>query len=823
MRLVALLALALACGVAVAPAAAQSPDIDSTLEVLRKQVDTAQETLKRSTANDAKDPVSDAALQQLRSTAQDAQTQADAIADQLTPQLAGVNARIGQLGTAAAGVKEDPDIARQRDEMAKARSTFDGQQKLARLIALDSAQLIEQTRVARRSQFQARLGERTHSILGRSFWGGLRDDLPHDRQRLAVLLAQLATAARATPLAAWLAAPVVLFAGWWLFGWSARRMLGWLGTRTAPGRLRRSLQALLTVLRWTLTFGLGALVLDTLLEWTHTLPDDITALLGAVVGMLWFGGFIYGLVSALICARQPSWRLLPLPDPVAERLAWFAPQITLVTLAAWLAERLVSVINASLSMTVAVNCVVALAMGVVVARALLRGERAWRQARLADADQAARAAPLWQALFAGLAWLVLLGSVASLLTGFVAFGSFAIQQVVWGGIVVGTGYLLAALIDDGLAAWLGSAPPAPAAGSAPAAEKSPARASAQIGVVASGVLRLAVMLLALMLLLAPFGGGPADILRRGGQWQDGLAIGEFHLQPGAVLQALVVLLLVLGAARLLGRWLTDRYLPTTSLDAGMRASMISLFGYAGWIVAVALAMSAMGIGLERIAWVASALSVGIGFGLQAVVQNFVSGLILLAERPVKVGDWVSLGGVEGDIRRINVRATEIQMGDRSTVIVPNSEFITKVVRNVTLADPLGLVQVKLPVPLSTDPEAMRSLLLAAFVANPDVLETPGPNVMLDGIEGGQLIFNATGFANSPRLSGKVKSALLFDILQRLSDAKIPLSKPATMLLGSSPLVPMPAPAPLSAAGPELPSTSAATAPESPPVRPASGA
>src|SRR3546814_12894424 len=85
-------------------------------------------------------------------------------------------------------------------------------------------------------------------------------------------------------------------------------------------------------------------------------------------------------------------------------------------------------------------------------------------------------------------------------------------------------------------------------------------------------------------------------------------------------------------------------------------------------------------------------SVGIGFGLQAVVQNFLSGLILLAERPVKVGDWVSLGGIEGDIRRINVRATEIQMGDHSTVIVPNSEFITKVVRNVTHASPLGRVR-----------------------------------------------------------------------------------------------------------------------------------
>src|SRR3546814_13767550 len=132
----------------------------------------------------------------------------------------------------------------------------------------------------------------------------------------------------------------------------------------------------------------------------------------------------------------------------------------------------------------------------------------------------------------------------------------------------------------------------------------------------------------------------------------------------------------------------------------MRLSAATLFGYAGYVLVFSLTLSAVGIGLERVAWIASALSVGIGFGLQAVVQNFVSGLILLAERPVKVGVWVSLGGIEGDIRRIIVRATEIQMGDHSTVIVPNSEFITKVVRNVTHSIPLGRVQTHLAQPLN---------------------------------------------------------------------------------------------------------------------------
>ena len=276
----------------------------------------------------------------------------------------------------------------------------------------------------------------------------------------------------------------------------------------------------------------------------------------------------------------------------------------------------------------------------------------------------------------------------------------------------------------------------------------------------SGVGRVAVGLLTITLLLAPFGEGPTDLLQRFDQLRKGLAIGEAQIHPGAVLQALIVLALALLGVKMLKRWLSNRYLPTTELDPGMQLSAVTLFGYAGFVVAVALALSAAGIGLERVAWIASALSVGIGFGLQAIVQNFVSGLILLAERPVQVGDWVSLGGVEGDILRINVRATEIQMSDRSTVIVPNSEFITKTVRNVTRSSPLGLVQIKLPMPLSTDAERARDAILQAFADHADILATPAPNVFLDGLDGGNLIFNAKGYVSSPRAAWRAQRTVV---------------------------------------------------------------
>jgi potassium efflux system protein len=187
------------------------------------------------------------------------------------------------------------------------------------------------------------------------------------------------------------------------------------------------------------------------------------------------------------------------------------------------------------------------------------------------------------------------------------------------------------------------------------------------------------------------------------------------------------------------------------------------------------------------------------------VQNFISGLILLAERPVKVGDWVVLGDTEGDVRRVNVRATEIQLGDRSTVIVPNSEFITKTVRNMTATGAPGRVLLRLPAPLDTDAERMRDLILQAFREHESVLDNPEPIVQLDGIVNGTLTFLAIGYVSNPRNAGGVRSDLLFSILKALRGAGLALSPPATTAV--APYVPAAAQAPLTTVSVPQPSSS----------------
>ena len=764
-------------------AQAQPDNIDTSLDTARTQIDKARKVLDN--------PPKDAAdLLPLRAGVLAAGTQADTAAALLEPQLASVQARLAELGSVTPGQAEAADVAVLRTQLNKVRAELDAKFKQAKLLSVESEQTAGEISALRRSEFQARLGERTSSILSALFWAELRLDLPGDMLRARRLADGLAAAAQASGTAVWASVGLVLLVLLGLHIWAGMALLRLTTTRVPPGRLRRSLHAWTRVLLPTATAGLMAEALYLGLVWVAPLPEAMAPIMGRLAGVICFGGFVVGLGHALLLPARPSWRLLPLPDAVALKLRWLPPVLALLMVLTWVFVQLAAQINASLVTTVATDCIVALAMGLAMGLGLLLSDMARRRA-LREPESAANwpPSPLWLTTVVGLAWLGVAVSLMALLLGYVALGSFVVHQMAWISVVLGSAYLLAVLIDDGFSALLGpktspagAATTADAAAAADMPESRFVKVRAQAAVLLSGVGRLLVVALALMLLLAPFGEGPSELFERADKLHQGISIGEFQILPAAVLQAALVIILCLVVVRIVRRWLKEDFLPTTSLDAGMQVWTSTLFAYAGNLLALSLGLAAVGIGLERIAWVASALSVGIGFGLQAVVQNFVSGIIMLAEKPVKVGDWVSLGGIEGDIRRINVRATEIQMGDRSTVIVPNSEFITKTVRNVTHANPLGLVKILLPVPLDADADQVRSLILELFEAHADVLKTPEPSVQLDAIDSAGMVFNATAFVSSPRAAYDVRSALLFDVLRRLREADISLVKPAGLVL-----------------------------------------
>ncbi|HWL28536.1 MAG TPA: DUF3772 domain-containing protein [Burkholderiaceae bacterium] len=757
---------------------AAPPNVDKVLDTSRAQIDKVQ---KRLDALPGK-PLSDAQLAELRGTALGAQEAAQGVVADIEPQLAIVQARMAELGQPAEGAKEAPDVALQRTQLDKSSATLDAQLKLARLIAVEAGQAADQILKLRRAQFQAELGARTTSILAPAFWSELDEAFPGDVRRLRPLQAELATAANAAGAPVWsvvLLAIIVLAA---LRRWAGHMLMQIATTRVAPGRLRRSLYAAARVTLATVVPGLIAEIVRYGLGWAAPLSSDLGALLDQVVGALYFAGFVSGLGRALLAADRPSWRLPALSDGLARRLRWFPMLMAVAIVTWWILQRLAALVNTSLAATVAIDSLMTVIVVVVVGGALAQRVQHAGADPANEPPPAAVYAPFWLGVLRRITWVALAASFTALVLGYVALGGFIVKQLTWTAIVLSSAYLLAGLIGDTATSVLASIRRTAAD---EGLTKPMTRLRSQATVLASGLGRVLVALLALAFLMVPLGSGPADWIEHLEALPSSIAIGEVQVRPAAVLLSVAVLLLGFGAVRLLQQWLGNQYLPTTSLDPGMRLSATTLFGYAGYVTIVALSLSAVGIGLERVAWIASALSVGIGFGLQAVVQNFVSGLILLAERPVKVGDWVSLGGVEGDIRRINVRATEIQMGDRSTVIVPNSEFITKVVRNVTHASPLGRVQIRLAMPVTTDVDVAHDVMLAAFCAHEDMLAEPAPDVMLEGVDATGLIFVATGYVSTPRITYRVRSALLFVILKKLNEAGLPLSNPPTLIMKES--------------------------------------
>ncbi len=209
-----------------------------------------------------------------------------------------------------------------------------------------------------------------------------------------------------------------------------------------------------------------------------------------------------------------------------------------------------------------------------------------------------------------------------------------------------------------------------------------------------------------------------------GQLLSGIRIGGISISLGALLLAILVLIVGVIITNIFRHWLANRVLPNTRLDSGARNSIAAATGYLGVGIVILIAISTLGVDFSNLALVAGALGVGIGFGLQNVVQNFVAGLLLLIERPVKVGDWVIVGATEGTVKRISVRSTEIETFDRSSVIVPNSEFISSPVTNWTYKNRLARVRIRVGVAYGSDTKKVAAILLRCAQAHRHILRYP---------------------------------------------------------------------------------------------------
>jgi small-conductance mechanosensitive channel len=282
---------------------------------------------------------------------------------------------------------------------------------------------------------------------------------------------------------------------------------------------------------------------------------------------------------------------------------------------------------------------------------------------------------------------------------------------------------------------------------------------------------------AMPLLMLRWGFSGADIRDWFNALVFGFEIGQFRISLARILIGLALFTGLVFSTRLLQRWLRENVLAQQRVDAGIAHSIDTAVGYAGIALALLIALSYAGLDITSLAIVAGALSVGIGFGLQSIVNNFVSGLILLVERPIKVGDWIVVGTEQGNVRRISVRSTEIETFDRASLIVPNSELVTGRVLNWTHRNPLGRAVVKVFVTPTADPELVLELLRKCAEENPDAMKTPAPNVTFDNFNGVALEFTVRVVVSDVYMGLRVGTALRVAILQKLREAGLQMANP----------------------------------------------
>jgi small-conductance mechanosensitive channel len=224
---------------------------------------------------------------------------------------------------------------------------------------------------------------------------------------------------------------------------------------------------------------------------------------------------------------------------------------------------------------------------------------------------------------------------------------------------------------------------------------------------------------------------------------NGFQIGEFRIVPGKILLSLLIFALIIISTGWIKRQLETNWLPKTTMDRGGREAVVTITGYTMFVIAALAALSVAGFNFSNIAIIAGALSVGIGFGLQNIVNNFVSGLILLFERPIRKGDWVQVGTTEGYVQNIRIRSTRILTFDRSDVIVPNSELISNQVTNFMLGDIRGRAIIRVGVAYGSDVEKVRYVLTQVAEENELVVKdgtSPQPLVLFRGFGDSSLDF-----------------------------------------------------------------------------------
>ncbi len=502
-----------------------------------------------------------------------------------------------------------------------------------------------------------------------------------------------------------------------LLGWfGVGRLRTWSEAGDPPFWKRASTAAGVILLRSAPAI-LPAVFLYNAFEQAEPLPERVASLFYSACRSLITISVVHALMITVLSPKAPQWRLLPMSDKAATRISGLVLALVLLYGAETFLYSAARIVQAPFSLTLALALPSNLIVAALVAAILKTPLQVGRVDGMPTLN--------WLGALRFPIWIIAIAIVATALSGYLALSRFIAQQLIVTGSILALVYLLLLWVE-GFAQSM--------------SEESSAvgRWLNNLGLDRDRRERLAVPVGLFLKFLVLIASVPFILLQWSYPWPDimelyrqlffGFRIGNTQISLAAILASIIVFILGYFAAKLFQGWLDAQVLKPAGLSGGLRDSIRTTVGYAGVFAAALIALSYAGFNLSNLAIVAGAFSVGIGFGLQSVVSNFVSGLILLAERPIKVGDLVTVGGEEGYVRKISVRSTEIETGDRACVLVPNSSFITEKVKNWTLRNNTTRIQISVGVAYGSDPRQVKAILLKVAQDHLNVMTSPEPYV-----------------------------------------------------------------------------------------------
>jgi potassium efflux system protein len=706
-------------------------------------------------------------------------------AEDLRPRAAAIKDQIEKLGPAPAkdAPPEAASIAAERARLNAEAAELDSAIKAAELTWVRARQLIVRITDMRHALFTRNLFEQQPSPLLPTLWRRIHNDVPAVGSRLSYLANDWMIWARREQgsLIALLLSALALYG-------VSRTIVGRLTRRPErdppPPFVARAVSAAWVAPARIAPAALAAVLLYSGLDTLDLLYQPWEGFAkGLFKGLLIFVGFSW-LLQTVFAVREPQWRLFDLSDASARRISRILQGIAAIYAIDLALTEMTRAFFIPLAISILQTFITSLAYVVLLAALLLTRF----EPREPEATLRSRHEPRWLKLPL---WVLAIGIVAGSVTGYVALARFVAQQLVMTGIVV----LVTGLLFLAIRALTRE----PAAPGHPLGELLQNRFGLdqprrnQLARLTEVSLALVLGLCALPVVMLQWGFSGADIRDWFRSLFFGFEIGQFRISLARILIGLILFTVLLLVTRLVQRWLRDRVLAQPTMDPGIANSIDTVAGYAGTAIAALIAVSYAGFDITSLAILAGALSVGIGFGLQSIVNNFVSGLILLVERPIKVGDWIVVGNEQGHVRRISVRATEIETFDRASLIVPNSELITGRVLNWTHRNLLGRVVLKVSVDHAADPEKVMRLLTECAAEHPSILKSPAPKAVFDGFGASTLDFSLRFLLGDLNRSLDVQSEMRSTILQALrtqgisvvptTAATVPLSNAVSLNVG----------------------------------------